>query len=137
MIGWQNTINMPAWHHHAHVLFLVLLFCTKSCVLACNSDEFYTPKTCLRWGVVSTFECRTCPTNAVQYAKADETCVCKMGYYATGAKYMCDDYLGNGGATSRVWPAVEVSLNSFAFGFAFYAEVLIMIADKLELLPSC
>lgn len=90
------------------LLFLSLLFCLSLITLACNQDEYYGSKLCVQvYGVVSGFECKKCTDNAVQYTEADESCVCKPGYYATGAYFMCADYLGNGGATSRVWPAVQ------------------------------
>ncbi len=82
---------------HCSLLLLLPLLSLPPITFACNSDEFYTPKTCLLAGVVSTFECKKCPANAVQYAAADELCVCKQGYFATGARKMCDSYVGNSG----------------------------------------
>ena len=87
---------------------LVLFFPFLPAILfACAPDEFYTPNTCLLYGVVSTFGCRKCPANAVQYSQADESCVCKRGYYATNSRRLCNDYLGNGCGTCRVWPMVD------------------------------
>ena len=93
---------------HMRSSSLVLLFPFLPAILfACAPDEFYTPNTCLLYGVVSTFGCRKCPANAVQYSQADESCVCKRGYYATNSRRLCNDYLGNGCGTCRVWPMVD------------------------------
>ena len=75
--------------------------------LGCALDQFYTPQTCVHKYVTAVYGCSKCPENAVQYQQADESCVCKPGFYATGAYNRCWEYKGNGGVENVVWPLVE------------------------------
>jgi hypothetical protein len=85
------------------------------CTLACNVDQYYTPKTCVMPGVTAPFECRTCPANSLQIsAEFDEACVCNSGFSATGASYRCSEYKGNGGSENVIWPKVPDSFTCTA-----------------------